>query len=162
MIMTGLENGKSYLREIEKLTDVLLYKDKELKDREIFLGELLDLVPAAIFYRDLSGVYLGCNEAYAKMLGLKCEDIIGHDMADIYSKEDYNKLCEMQSFLIKGETVTEIREITVRGKARKYIFQRSCYPDSADEYVGVIGVAIDITEHPNCELIQWSKRNGSS
>jgi PAS domain S-box-containing protein len=158
--MVEFANGKSYLKEIEKLTDALLYKDKELKDREIFLEELLDLVPAAIFYRTLAGVYLGCNTAYAKMHDRNCEDIIGHDMKELYTKEDYDKLCEMQKVLIMGDIATEIRQLTVGGKVKKFIIQRGGYPDSTGDIVGVIGVAIDITEHPNCELIQWSKRNG--
>ena len=54
------------------------------RDKVYFLETLLDTIPAPVFYKDLKGVYQGCNELFAKMiLGCSKEKVTGHSMDEL-------------------------------------------------------------------------------
>ena len=43
-----------------------------------FVLELLKRLPAHVFWKNKEGIYLGCNDAFAKSLGLSsAEEVIG-------------------------------------------------------------------------------------
>lgn len=39
--------------------------------------QLVDAVPASIYWKDLDGKYLGCNEYMCKMIGCALNEVIG-------------------------------------------------------------------------------------
>lgn len=52
-------------------------KSRELKIEKQWHESLLDITPDFIFYKDVNGVYITCNQAFADYLGFKKDDIIG-------------------------------------------------------------------------------------
>lgn len=45
---------------------------------------LLDSIPNPVYYLDQKARYIGCNEPYAKMLGLSIEDIVGKTRKEMF------------------------------------------------------------------------------
>lgn len=42
------------------------------------ISAVINTVPSPVFYKDRHGIYLGCNEAFARMiLGIPPEEIVG-------------------------------------------------------------------------------------
>jgi len=67
--ITPLKQSEAALRQVEQA----------LKAREDLLELVLDSIPQPIFWKDRQGRYLGCNQAFATMLGLAAPaDIVGH------------------------------------------------------------------------------------
>ncbi len=64
-----LKPSEAALRQVEQA----------LKAREDLLELVLDSIPQPIFWKDRQGRYLGCNQAFATMLGLAAPaDIVDH------------------------------------------------------------------------------------
>lgn len=68
-----------------------------LREREQFLRLVMDNIPQAIFWKNKQSVYLGCNTAFAKVVGMTPDDIVGRtdydmpwsqDQADTYRQDD--------------------------------------------------------------------------
>ena len=90
--------------------------------REDFAQLLMDSNPQYIFWKDINGVYLGCNKLYASFCNLKdTEQIVGtvdYDYmdkaeADICIAADKEVINSGQSILNFEEYVTDAHEFDV-------------------------------------------------
>jgi len=61
--------------------------DDERKNQLLFLRSLIEAIPAAVFYKDQQGIYLGCNRLFADLMGRAVDGIIGHAGADLFAPE---------------------------------------------------------------------------
>ena len=52
-----------------------------------FRQTLIDSIPNPVFYKDVEGKYIGCNEAYAALVGLPKEDVVGRSVYEVAPKE---------------------------------------------------------------------------
>jgi two-component system sensor histidine kinase/response regulator len=57
------------------------------KRQEATLASLINSISDLIFYKDSSGKFLGCNRAYAALVGHPVEDVRGHTSADFFPPE---------------------------------------------------------------------------
>lgn len=69
--------------------DISQRKATEDRQRQesALLTSLLNSVPDLIFYKDVAGVYLGCNAAFAQFTGREAADIVGKTDFDIFPHE---------------------------------------------------------------------------
>jgi PAS domain S-box-containing protein len=77
----------SYLLGISQ--DITERKEAEdsLRHLSAFQQTMIDAMPNPIFYKDVSGKYLGCNEAFASLLGLSKEAVVGKSVYEIVPRE---------------------------------------------------------------------------
>lgn len=109
------------------------------------LEPIIDLVPGNIYWKDKSGVYLGCNENQAKILNLKSRhDIVGltlHDllpaeMAKIVEKND-------QYVMEKGvEFVVDEQGFDTFGNAATYLSRKIPLFDPEGNVIGLLGLSV--------------------
>src|SRR5215472_11856526 len=57
-----------------------------LHDQLLFVQQLIDTIPAPIFYKDERARYLGANKAFERFIGLTREQLIGKSVYDIAPK----------------------------------------------------------------------------
>ena len=122
---------------------------KNIIDQQLsILKSLVDSIPDIILYKDVDGVYIGCNARFAKLMGRSKEEIIGktdHELlgqkeADLYSSNDLN-------VLKSKESVQFVEWITYPDGSRALIDTRKTpFFDENGEIIGIIGVGRDITE----------------
>lgn len=114
---------------------------------QILDNQIIDAIDASIYWKDLSGKYLGCNEYMAKMAGLDRCEIIGNTDYLLPWKEQANKIREIDLLVIANRKKYEIEENpVVNGGVRKvYLSSKSPLFDSDNNVIGVIGVSIDVT-----------------
>lgn len=123
-------------------------------------AELLQLImnhiPQYIFWKDIEGVYLGCNTNFAKSAGLSSpSDIIGKNDYDMpWSKEDadfYRKTD--REVMASGEAALNFEEPQTRD-GQEYWLRTSKIPlhDSKGNVIGILGTYEDITIQKNNEL----------
>ena len=131
-----------------RITEEQLQKAHSNLTRNLrFTEVLLDALPIPIFYKDSQLRYLGCNQTFSDIMGVKSEELRGKtagefwpDLADIYEKSD-------QALLQENRNSTY--EATIRnknGELREVIFAKQIFFDEFKRAEGIIGSFVDITE----------------
>ena len=113
-----------------------------------FLTTLLETIPNPIYYKDTSGVYKGCNQAYVDFLGKPKDAIIGKTVFDINPAEKATIFYEMDRKLYNYPG-TQRYESIVESKdsiERNILFSKATYTDENSNIAGILGVMTDITE----------------
>jgi len=127
--------------------------ESKLRERESFLRILLDAIPFPVFYKDISGKFLGCNPAFELFWGLSKEHIIGKTVFDIVKPEDAKKFSQMDSEAIRNGKMQQFQgEVkNVNGEARSIIFDKAVFKNEQGNINGLIGIILDITELKKAE-----------
>jgi len=132
--------------------------EKDLQNSVYFLETFLDAIPSPVFYRNLEGIYQGCNEMFARqVLGVPKEKIIGHSMYEFrgqYSEETLNKSVFYDNKLLKeGKSLPHELKIkcAIDGELRDFLAHKAIYSDVSGEIFGIVGVMLDITERKKAE-----------
>uniref|UniRef100_UPI0038D48550 hybrid sensor histidine kinase/response regulator n=1 Tax=Pseudanabaena mucicola TaxID=71190 RepID=UPI0038D48550 len=115
-----------------------------------FIQTVVDTVPLALFWKNRESVYLGCNQQFAKVVGLKsAEEIIGKTDFDLpwtpvetiaYRKDD-------QSIIESGTSRSGIEETMTlaNGEQRWMETHKAPLRDWTDYIIGVVGITKDVT-----------------
>jgi len=122
------------------------------------LETLIDTFNSPVFYKDVRGVYLGCNTAFADMIiGLPRKKIIGNtvfDMPDGIPRELAEKYDEKDRELFDqpGVQVYESRVRCADGVTRHFHFSKATFTDEDGNIAGIVGVMLDITNRVENEM----------
>ncbi len=122
--------------------------ETELRKSLEFQQQLIDALPLPVFYKDLEGRYLGCNEAFEKFFGMKREEIAGRSVYEISQKNNADIYHEKDLALIEDPGGTQVYESLVRdtgGDVHNMIFHKAVFRSSDGPVGGLIGVIFDIT-----------------
>jgi PAS domain S-box-containing protein len=120
-----------------------------------FLRQLLDTIPIPIFYKDVQGVFRGCNGAFEKFVGLTREQVVGktvfeaypQDLAEIYHQKD------LELFHHPGVQVYETSFPHADGTRHDIIFNKATYLDANGRVAGLTGAILDIAEQKRAKEI---------
>ncbi len=123
-----------------------------LVDNLMFMETLIDTIPNPIFYKNVDGVYVGCNKMFAgKILGLPRREIFGKtdfdfpgkippEYAAVYHEHDRKILSQ------SGVRVYESNMTCDDGIARDFIFYKAAYINNFGKVAGLVGIMVDITD----------------
>jgi PAS domain S-box-containing protein len=118
-----------------------------------FLETLFAAIPSPLYYKDTSGVYLGCNAPFEALLGKKREDIIGRTVFELYPPE-YAAVYDANDRLIASTTRPTVYETRVRDAAgldRHVILSKAPFFTADGQVAGLVGVLTDITVQKRLE-----------
>jgi PAS domain S-box-containing protein len=152
------------IRELEEARRQLaeLKGPDKCRDMLSFMQTLIDTIPSAIFFKDIQGVYQGCNKAYEAFLGLEKEDIVGKTLYEIFPKDLADKYGEMDRELFRnpGKQVYEWQMSSSDGMRHDVIFSKATFANADGTLGGLVGVMVDITERKRAEkaLLQAEER----
>ena len=117
------------------------------------MAALINAIPDFIFYKDTQGVYLGCNEAFARLHGRKMEDIRQHTAYDLFPKEVADRITQRDARMLQelasvsGETwesYPDGRRILLDGI-------KTPFWSSDGELLGTLTISRDITARKAAE-----------
>ncbi len=136
---------------------------RRLEEEQRFLHSLLDTIPDLIYFKDLEGRYLGCNEAFAtRFVGRPKDEIIGHGDADLIPHEELAagfRREELNS-LAAAHPLSTDEVITLRnGGALLLETIRAPFHDAAGLPLGIISVGRDVTARRELEQALELSRN---
>ncbi|MDG6243189.1 MAG: PAS domain S-box protein [Methanolobus sp.] len=137
-------------KTISVVRDITDRKKAEQKvENEISILEgLLNSIPDMIFFKDLDGVYLGCNPEFLNFVGRKKEDVIGNTDYDLFNKElaDFFRMNDL--LMMKEGKTRHNEESVVYPDGRNVMLYTTKAPlrDSAGKIIGLVGVGRDITD----------------
>lgn len=131
---------------------------QDVREAQEFLRTVADSTPAWIFVKDRSHRYTFVNEPFAKSLGLTPDEMIGKDDLQVGFPEEVvlgNPEKDIVGFWVDDDKVLnegiQIRnpyDPAVIADGSTIVLDTSKLPmrNSADEIIGVLGIAVDVTE----------------
>ncbi|MEW6439881.1 MAG: PAS domain S-box protein [bacterium] len=140
---------------VEQLRDITERKRmvQQLDRQRALLSSLVDSIPDLISYKDKSGVYLGCNPAFAEFVGRTRAEIIGRTDYDLFG------MSVADSFRAHDREMTEINgprrddEWVTYADGRRVLLDtlKTPYWGPDGEILGVLGISRDITERQHIQ-----------
>jgi PAS domain S-box-containing protein len=120
-----------------------------LESALLFRQQLLDTIPIPVFYKDKDLIYLGCNESYAKFLGLERSRIVGKTVFDVAPPE-LARIYQAKDVQLMEQPGSQIYECDVESRAhqskRHVIFHKAAFGNPGDPTSGIVGAIMDVTE----------------
>ena len=130
--------------------------EQELQSKTNILQNIISNIPYYIFWKDKNSIYLGCNDHFARLAGIKkIEDIIGKTDYDLpWTKEESDLYRKIDKEVVsKGVPILNIEEPVHHGKGTVATILTSKVPlrNPDGEITGILGIFTDITERKKME-----------
>ena len=127
--------------------------EEELKRQAGLINSLLDSIPDIIFFKDINGVYLGCNPPFAEFVGRSRAEIIGKTDYDLFDKEVADFFREHDRLMLELRQPRHNEEWITYPDGRKKLIDtlKTPYWGPDGTFIGVLGVSRDITERKRAE-----------
>lgn len=126
----------------------------EKKEIENILDLLLDLLPGHVYWKDLSGTFMGCNKAQAQSAGLSSkEEMIGKNDYDMPWKKQADQIRNNDLKVMQDGILFKKEEHSVLADGKEAIFLSQKVPikNTSGKISGILGVSLDITDLKNIE-----------
>lgn len=128
-----------------------------------YLQACIDHLPTPIFFKNAEGIYVGCNDAFAKYLGLPLETILGASVYDVAPSEIARRYQAADDALFDsgGVQVYESKVRQSNGEMRFVEFQKAVIKSRNQGVYGIAGAILDITDRKRLEtqLIDAAERD---
>lgn len=129
-----------------------------------YLSAIVDILPEQIYYMNMRGEIVDCNEQQAKVFGLSTkEELIGKNIYDVakmlgWEKSIPDKIHGNTMRVIKNKkAIIEEEMIVIEQKKRFFLVRKNPLFNNKKEIIGVIGISIDITDRKETELLKQQK-----
>lgn len=156
VILTSIRNisdRKQVERALFKANEELNERTQEIQNQSIFLQYLIDTLPIPIFYKDITGIYTGCNTEFEKYYGAPRDRIIGKSVYDLWPEEMakiyYEADLEVFQTPAHQQYETQIRYHD--GSVHDVVFYKAPIFTVSNQVDGLIGTFLDITERKRSE-----------
>lgn len=116
-------------------------KSKELKARKFVFDKVLLDFPGHLFWKDLAGLYLGCNQSQAEAYGVSSP-------AEVIGKTDYQFMPKEEAEIFRSNDLKVVESgqpLTVEECG--FLSMKSPLRDEQDNVIGIIGIAIRIQDY---------------
>ena len=122
-----------------------------LREQVQLLAQLLARIPRAVFWRDRDGAYLGCNEPFAKFVGLSNpEEVIGRQDSELPVSEALRDWLRQhdREVIEQAQSVLDVEQTVTRYDGKEVILLTSKVPlrDASGKTVGILGTFADVTQ----------------
>jgi len=149
-----LRESEEYLKKLNKeLKECVTTRTISLQQQLEFLQQLIDTIPAPVYYKNSKGVYLGCNKAFEEYTGIPKQEMAGKTDADLFSSDIAVMTGERDSQLMnrRGIQVYQAKFPCADHHLREVIFRKATFNNSDGSVAGFVGVMIDITDRVHAE-----------
>lgn len=120
---------------------------RQIRNQGLFMQTLVESLPVPFFYKDCEGRYLGCNEAFERMLGKSRQEIIGKSVFDMAPPEIAQRYHDMDAALFERPgTQTYDWVIPHPEGVRHVIFHKATFLHEDGSIAGLLGGISDVTE----------------
>ncbi len=154
----------------ERALQVVTFRDitpqklaaQELIRQRSTMDTLVNSIPDPIFYKDHEGRYLGCNDAYARLVGRTAQEIKGLSCEDLFPPDVAAAMRTRDNAMMRSlERVSAEHWVVYPDGRRSLLDTRvSPLPYEGSKQVGLIGVSRDITHRKDDEdAIRFAKES---
>ena len=133
--------------DFNKMRTIINDKEIALNKSISLLDALLDSVPDLVFYKDLDGVYIGCNLAFEELVNTPEKDLIGKSDYDLFSKDKADLFREKDQQMLESGRPQQNEEWVDYSDGRHRLMNtlKTPFYTAEGELIGLIGIARDIT-----------------
>ncbi|MDQ5884349.1 MAG: hypothetical protein QG556_688 [Pseudomonadota bacterium] len=129
-----------------------------------FLNDLIEQIPAGIFWKDINSVFLGCNQFFARLANIENpKDIIGKTDFDLpwgkFQAQNYVK--DDQEVIKTQKPKLDIEEYQTLADGTECVLLTNKIPlfDNKGEVVGLLAIFHDITRRKHMEMMLEQEKN---
>jgi PAS domain S-box-containing protein len=126
----------------------------ELEHQKGMLDSLFDSIQDILSYKDLNGVYRGCNPAFCEFIGLPREQIIGKNDHELFPIELADFFRQNDRKMLESQKARRNEEWVLYPDGRRVLLDtlKSPYYDLKGTLTGVIAISRDVTRRQEAEL----------
>ncbi len=149
----ALREKISELQRTVELCEKQAITIQELEDKQHYYEDILAHVPSHVYWLNKDNVYLGCNDAHAKTVGLTSRhQIVGKTNFDMPWKEQAELMNDLNRMVMTtGIAQTKEEYTNIDNVLRTYISEKVPLKNKNNEIIGVLGTSIEITERKKLE-----------
>ena len=127
--------------------------EHKLRDQLQFTQQLLDAIPAPVFYRAINGQFLGVNRAYCDLFGFNPEHYIGKSAQEAmpHDSAESHVTADDQILATGAGSQYEASVVAIGGRVRDTLCTKAPFYSAGGALAGIIGVFSDITEQKHAE-----------
>lgn len=122
-------------------------QQRKNENQKALLSCLINSIPDLIYYKDLEGVYLGCNQAFADFAGKPAEEVVGQTDFDLFDEEIADSFRQKDRAMLASGQATRNQKWGVYPEGKKVRLEavKAPYIGPAGQMLGLVGVNRDIT-----------------
>lgn len=142
----------------QKTQEQLQTSQAALKESEQHLRSLLDNIPDPIWFKNLNGVYISCNKAFARMLGKTEAEVVGFAEEQLVTRELYeafrfNDQLALKSAELKSAELHRYEQRIHTSDQLDYLLDISkvAVRDEQGNAIGILGIGRDISAQKKAE-----------
>ena len=148
-------NGLLFLYQIIRiLKNKAALKENDTNIEGVTFKDIVDKIPAHIYWKDLDGRCLGASELQYKNLGLAKKEYVGKTDFDLFSQELAEKIIAVdKEVLSTGSAIVCEETITHHDKNKKfYLSHKIPLKNKKNKLVALLGVSVDVTDARKQEI----------
>ncbi|MBC7434879.1 MAG: response regulator [Bdellovibrionales bacterium] len=125
----------------------------ERKRQQAIVAALLNSIPDPIFYKTPEGRYLGCNEAFAELLGYSVADIVGRTDSELLDPAWADSVIATDQDILTRLAGSSREEWRKYKDGRRALFETVKAPfwDVDRNLLGIMGIGRNITQRKKAE-----------
>ncbi|MCL2390058.1 MAG: transporter substrate-binding domain-containing protein, partial [Endomicrobia bacterium] len=126
----------------------------QLEMKTSLLSSILGSIPDMVFYKNINGIYTGCNSSFEELSGIKESELIGKTAQEVFkqNKERAKVFIETDKRVMTSGKIATSEESLVFPNGKKKLFEIIRAPLILNgKPVGIVGIARDITERKATE-----------
>jgi PAS domain S-box-containing protein len=147
--------GQVFIQAIVRDISERKRNDAALKLSEVRMRTLIETIPDLVWVKDPEGFYISCNRMFERLLGVSEQEAIGTSDYDYFSQEDADFFRKNDLSAIEAnQSLVNEEWLTFADGGYKGYFETIKTPmyDTANQLIGVLGVARDITDRRGMQL----------
>ncbi len=124
-----------------------------MQRQKMLLGTVINSVPDIIAYKDTNGVYMGCNEAFAALVGKPAGQVAGQRIEDLFNAAQAQILRASDQVVLEGQkqSVEEVWGTYPDGTKVLLEMLRTPLRDEEGDSVGILAIGRNITQRKKAE-----------
>jgi len=125
---------------------------------QVYFRNIISNIPQFIFWKDTGSIYLGCNENYAKLVGLNSSsEIIGktdYDIGWLADGDTAEIFRERDADVMSGNLLVNVEQVlsVPSGKKITVLINKAPILDNDGKVLGILGMATDISARKQVQI----------
>jgi PAS domain S-box-containing protein len=158
------ERTSQLQREVDqhqRAVAALRQSEDHIRQQTGLITSLLDSIPDIIFFKDVNGVYLGCNPPFATLVDRPRDAIVGRTDFDLFDAEIARAFRANDRLMMDQSAARRNEEWITYPDGRRTLIEtlKTPYRGPDGALIGILGISRDITErHHAAELLRQANR----
>jgi diguanylate cyclase (GGDEF)-like protein/PAS domain S-box-containing protein len=126
---------------------------QEIVHQNVLITSLIDSIPDLIFFKNLEGVYLGCNPQFSKFIGRSRDEIIGKADEELFEEDVARSFVENDRHVLACRRARQNEEWITYPDGQRVLIDtlKTPYWGPDGTMMGIIGISRDITRRKYAE-----------